>query len=126
MYFLQGLCLSSQSRQVILVEERWPGPDKTHVSFEYAVKLGMFTKVELAQDFPDLGHIPVRVVQQMSGNGRYPLPHRPELRHFENSVVFSDAVRPEQRPPFGCQFDHQGNKNHVLDIVLGYCIVSYR
>ena len=42
---------------------------------------------------------PVRVVQQMSGNGRFPLPHRPELRHFENSVVFSDAVRPVQRRP---------------------------
>ena len=48
----------------------------------------------------------------MSGNGRCPLPHRPELRHFENGVVFSDAVRAVQRRPFGCLFDNQGKKNH--------------
>ena len=125
MYFLQGLYLGSQNHHIFLRKERWPGPDKTHASFEYAVELGMSINVELAQDFPDWGHIPVRV-QQMSGIGRCPLPHPPELQHFENSVAFSDSVRPAQRPPLGCQFDHQGNKNHVLDIVLGYCILSYR
>lgn len=106
--------LGSQRGEIALVEERRSRPDQAHVALEYAVELRQLVQAEPAQDLPDGSHPVGGVFKQMRRYGRCSLTHGPELGHFENSVIFADAVGPVYGIPIGRATDQQRYAQHQI------------
>ena len=103
----------AQFNEVVLIEKGRAGADKAHIAFEYAPELGQFVEAGFADEGSDGREPNLGFFEQMGGYCRSVRAHAAELRHFEDHIVFANAVRPIKRGPFGCDShgdcdDHHG------------------
>ncbi|MNK90034.1 hypothetical protein D3C87_1100730 [compost metagenome] len=110
--------LRPQIDQILLIEERWSGPHKTHVPDQDAPELRQFVETAFAQKRADRRQIHPGIGQQMRSYCRRTDTHATELGHLENAVIAADPIRPvESRPARGKAYcyrhDHDGQQQHA-------------
>ena len=96
---------SSQRYEVILVEERWAGPHKAHLTLEYIKQLRDLVKARLAQEVPNRCKMLLRTAHKVCGHLRSIQIHGPELVHLEDQVINAYPVRDVQGRPSGGEPD---------------------
>ncbi len=82
----------AQGDQIVLVEEGGARADEAHIAFEYAPELRQFIEAGFADEGADGGEPSFRLVQQMRGYRWGVGAHAAEFWHFEDGVVFADAI----------------------------------
>jgi hypothetical protein len=96
----------------LLIEQRRARAHKAHVPRQNAPQLRQLVQAALAQERTNGRQVRAGISQQMSSHRRRAHPHAAELRHFENHIVPTNAVRPIQDGAFGRQPDDHRHQQH--------------